>query len=91
MVEALVIAFFIGLIPATIAHGKGKNFFGWWFYGFALWIVAFPHSLIMKKDQEALDRRLLKAGTMKSCPACAELVKVEATKCRFCGHDFHAR
>lgn len=40
--EVLVIAVLIGLIPASIAKGKGKSFCLWWFYGAALFIVAFP-------------------------------------------------
>lgn len=29
-----------------------------------------------------------KEGETKNCPACAESVKIEATKCRYCGESF---
>jgi hypothetical protein len=44
---ALVIVAF-ALIPATIAHSKGRNFMAWWLYGFALWIIATPHAILAK-------------------------------------------
>jgi hypothetical protein len=28
-----------------------------------------------------------KEGKTKNCPACAESVKIEATKCRYCGEE----
>ncbi len=44
----LVLAVLLALIPATIAKRKGWSFFGWWCYGFLIWIVALPHALLLK-------------------------------------------
>jgi len=39
----------IGLLPAAIASQKGRSFLGWWCYGALLFIVALPHSLLIRK------------------------------------------
>lgn len=85
--EFLILAALIGLIPAAIAAGKGRNFMLWWLYGAALFIIALPHALIMRRDQTALDERALSGGDVKKCPQCAEVIKREAKVCRFCGAD----
>lgn len=82
----LVLAILLGLVPAAIAQSKGRDFFLWWVYGAAFWIVALPHSLIMKADQHSLEARGLQNG-QKKCPFCAELVREEATVCKHCGRD----
>ena len=46
----LIIAVIIGIIPAIIANSKGYNFFSWWFFGFFLFIVALPLSIVLKKS-----------------------------------------
>ncbi|MEQ9519144.1 MAG: hypothetical protein RLN89_06860 [Parvibaculum sp.] len=82
----LIFALILGLVPAAIAQSKGRSFFLWWIYGAAIWIVAFPHALIMKADQQGLEAQGLQNG-QKKCPFCAELVRQEASVCKHCGRD----
>lgn len=82
--EFLLIAVVLGLIPALIAQSKGRSFFAWWVYGALLFIVAFVHSLVIRKDVKT-EERIMQEDGMTKCPLCAELIRKEAVKCKHCG------
>jgi hypothetical protein len=71
----LAIAAALALIPAEIAHRKGRGFLDWWIGGFLLWIVAFPAALLAS-DQSKY-----------RCPFCAEDVRWEAEICPHCRRE----
>jgi hypothetical protein len=79
----IAFALIIGLLPASIAKNKGKDFVIWWIYGAALFIVALPHALMMDADADALEFNAIAKGG-KNCRHCADVVKAEAKICRFC-------
>jgi hypothetical protein len=88
LMEALYLSVLTGLIPAVIARNKGKSFLLWWFYGAMLFILALPHSLLIKADNQKVEQGQMSKET-KKCFYCAELIKREAKVCQYCGKLLH--
>jgi len=47
-----LIALVLGLIPGVLAHRKGWPFVAWWIYGTLLFVIALPHSIVLKRNSE---------------------------------------
>ena len=89
--EILTVLLFIwlafGVAGGLIMSNKGRSGCGGFALGFVLGPIGLIIALVMGADHRELERRSLQQGDMRKCPTCAELVRVGASKCRYCGSD----
>ena len=48
LAEVIATAVLIGLVPATIARRKGRDFLAWWFFGAMMFVFALPAALLLR-------------------------------------------
>lgn len=59
----IVIAAFLGLLPAFIARNKGRNFWLWWIYGWLFFIIALIHVMFISDLQASEQQRELSTSS----------------------------
>jgi fumarate reductase subunit C len=75
----------LSVLVGVYARNKGvESFIGIFWLSL---IISPLITFIIVLASKPVESRLLKNGSLKKCPKCAELVKKEAVKCRFCGTD----
>ena len=77
-----VFSIFVGII----ASAKGRSGIGWFVLAIVISpLIAVIVLLLAGENKAEMARRAIESGSMRKCDQCAELVQVDAIKCKHCG------